>query len=96
MIPTTRTFTFVLEPHRHGETPRPSFRCTFRTQETTAPSGFHRLNGAISTTWENYVRAGPLTLATDHRDASGKLHVWFSDISVKLIGSPDWIPAQGI
>lgn len=48
---------------------------------------FHR-GGAeeptLSTTFEAPVHLGPLTIATDHRDASGKLRIRFTDLGVVL------------
>ncbi|MCA9494414.1 MAG: hypothetical protein KC621_31020 [Myxococcales bacterium] len=48
---------------------------------------FHR-GGAdeptLSTTFEAPVHLGPLTLATDHRDADGKLRIRFTDLGITL------------
>lgn len=46
------------------------------------------------TTWEDYRKVGPLTLAMDHKSADGKFRVWFTDVAVRLAGKPDWIPAK--
>ena len=46
------------------------------------------------TTWEDYKRVGPLTLALDHKGADGKFRVWFTDVAVRLAGKSDWIPAK--
>jgi len=46
------------------------------------------------TTWEDYKRVGPLTLALDHKSADGKFRVWFTDVAVRLAGKSDWIPAK--
>ncbi len=56
-------------------------------------------------TWEDYRRAGPLTLALDHRgadegfrvwftDVAVRFRVWFTDVAVRLAGRPEWIPAE--
>jgi hypothetical protein len=50
----------------------------------------------VMATWEGYKKAGPLLVSTDHhgkRDGS-PLHISFSDVSVKLTGSENWISAQ--
>ncbi len=46
------------------------------------------------TTWEDYRRAGPLTLVLDHRGADEGFRVWFTDVAVRLTGRPEWIPAK--
>ena len=50
----------------------------------------------VIATWEGYKKAGPLLFATEHRGtADGKpLHVFFSDVAVKLAGSNTWIKAE--
>jgi hypothetical protein len=47
-------------------------------------------------TWKGYKKAGPLLFSTDRRGtADGKpLRVFFSDVSVKLVGSDRWVNAQ--
>ena len=50
----------------------------------------------VKATWAGYKKAGPLLFSTEHRgDADGKpLHLWLTDISVKLTGSDTWVKAQ--
>jgi len=50
----------------------------------------------VMTTFADYMKAGPLLIATDHRGiADGKpIRIFFSDVSVKLTGSDKWIAAQ--
>jgi hypothetical protein len=50
----------------------------------------------VSATWAGYKKAGPLLLSTEHRGtADGKLlHVFISDVAVKLTGSDTWMKAQ--
>lgn len=45
-------------------------------------------------TWQDYRRAGPLTLSLDHRGADDGFRVWFTDVAVRLAGRPEWIPAK--
>ena len=47
-------------------------------------------------TWAGYKKAGPLLFSTEHRGtADGKpLHLFFSNVAVKLVGSDTWINAQ--
>ena len=50
----------------------------------------------VITTWADYKKAGPLLVSTDHRGtADGKpVRIWFSDVSVKVTGSDNWMKAQ--
>jgi hypothetical protein len=46
--------------------------------------------------WAGYKRAGPLLVSTDHRGTADEkpLRISFSDVSVKVTGSENWIKAQ--
>jgi len=50
----------------------------------------------VFATWAGYKKAGPLLISTEHRgSADGKpLHVFFTNVAVKLAGSDKWINAQ--
>jgi hypothetical protein len=50
----------------------------------------------VIATWEGYKKAGPLLFSTDHRGTAdgGPLHLFFSDVAVKLTGSDTWMNAQ--
>ena len=50
----------------------------------------------VIATWAGYKKAGPLLVSTEHRGtADGKpLHLAFSDVAVKLVGSDQWVNAQ--
>jgi hypothetical protein len=50
----------------------------------------------VNATWEGYKKAGPLLVSTEHRGTAdgGSLHLFFSDVAVKLTGSDAWINAQ--
>jgi hypothetical protein len=50
----------------------------------------------VSATWAGNKKAGPLLISTEHRGtADGKpLHIFLSDVSVKLAGSDTWMNAQ--
>ncbi len=50
----------------------------------------------VRATWKGYKKAGPLLISTDRRGtADGKpLRFFFSDVSVKLVGSDRWMNAQ--
>src|SRR5262245_25326624 len=50
----------------------------------------------VIATWTGYQKAGPLLIATDRRGTadSQPARVFFSDVSVKLVGSDTWVNAQ--
>jgi hypothetical protein len=50
----------------------------------------------VFATWAGYKKAGPILFSTEHRGtADGKpLHVFFSDVAVKLTGSDAWVNAK--
>jgi hypothetical protein len=52
--------------------------------------------GLVTVSWAGYKKAGPLLFSTEHRGtADGKpLHLFFSNVAVKLVGSDTWINAQ--
>ena len=51
---------------------------------------------AVTATWTGYKKAGPILISTEHRGpADGKpLHIFISDLSVKLTGSDAWMEAK--
>jgi hypothetical protein len=50
----------------------------------------------VLATWAGYKKAGPILFSTEHRgSADGKpLHIFISDVAVKLAGSDKWVDAQ--
>jgi hypothetical protein len=50
----------------------------------------------VFATWTGYKKAGPLFISTEHRGtADGKpLHIWITDLAVKVTGSDNWIKVQ--
>jgi hypothetical protein len=50
----------------------------------------------VIATWTGYQKAGPLLISTDRRGtADGEpVRVFFSNVSVKLVGSDTWVNAQ--
>jgi len=67
-----------------------------RVEEFLYRRGGAKKPSVVIATWEGYKQAGPLLISTDHRGtADGKpLRVTFSDVSVKVAGSENWINAQ--
>lgn len=50
----------------------------------------------VFATWTGYKKAGPILFSTEHRGtADGKpLHIWLTDVAVKVTGSDAWIEAK--
>lgn len=50
----------------------------------------------VTASWTGYKKAGPILISTEHRgNADGKpLHIFISDVEVKLAGSNAWVKAQ--
>lgn len=50
----------------------------------------------VTATWTGYKKAGPLLISTEHRGtADGKpLHIFISNVAVKVTGSDKWMAAQ--
>jgi hypothetical protein len=50
----------------------------------------------VIATWAGYKKAGPLLVSTEHKGTAdgAPLHLWFSNVAVKLVGSDKWMPAQ--
>jgi hypothetical protein len=67
-----------------------------RVQEFIYRRGGPKKPSVVIATWSGYKKAGPLLISTDHRGtADGKpLHLFFSDVAVKLTGSDTWVNAQ--
>jgi hypothetical protein len=67
-----------------------------RVKEFIYRRGGTKKPGVVIATWAGYKKAGPLLISTEHRGtADGKpLHLFFSDVSVKLTGSDTWMNAQ--
>jgi hypothetical protein len=67
-----------------------------RVEEFIYRRGGPKKPSVVITTWERYKTAGPLVFSTYHRGtADGKpVQLSFSDVSVKVTGSENWINAQ--
>jgi hypothetical protein len=50
----------------------------------------------VFATWTDYNKAGPMLFSLDHRGTrnGGPLHLFFSNVAVKLVGSNTWIDAR--
>ncbi|MFZ0304531.1 MAG: hypothetical protein WAL75_17700 [Terracidiphilus sp.] len=90
----------VKYPNEGGYTPGDTWELYVGKGNRVDQFVFHR-GGAkkpslVIATWAGYKKAGPLLFSTEHRGtADGKpLHVFISDVAVKLTGSDTWINAE--
>jgi hypothetical protein len=67
-----------------------------RVEEMVYRRGGTKKPRVVIATWTGYKKAGPLLVSTAHRGAAdGKpLLISFSDVSVKVTGSENWMSAQ--
>ena len=67
-----------------------------RVRELVYHRGGPRKPSLVIASWAGYKKAGPLLISTEHRgSADGRpLHIFISDVSVKLTGSDTWMKAQ--
>jgi hypothetical protein len=67
-----------------------------RVEQFVYRRGGPKKPSVVIATWAGYKKAGPLLISTEHRGtADGKpLHLFFSDVAVKLTGSDAWMKAQ--
>jgi len=68
----------------------------YRVQAMVYHRGGDKKPSLVTATWTGYKKAGPLLVSTEHRGtADGKpLHLWISDVAVKVTGSDKWMAAQ--
>jgi hypothetical protein len=67
-----------------------------RVQQMVYHRGGPKKPSLVTATWTGYKKAGPLLISTEHRGtADGKpLHIFISNVAVKLTGSDKWTAAQ--
>lgn len=67
-----------------------------RVQQLFYHRGGTKKPSEVIATWEGYKKAGPLLFSTEHRGtADGQpLHLFLSNIAVKVKGSDAWVEAQ--
>jgi len=68
----------------------------YRVQAMVYHRGADKKPLLVTATWTGYKKADPLLVSTEHRgNADGKpLHIWISDVAVKVTGSDKWMVAQ--
>jgi hypothetical protein len=67
-----------------------------RVEEFIYRRGGPKKPSVVTTTWADYKKAGPLLISMDHRGTAdgNPVRISFSDVSVKLKGSQNWMNAQ--
>jgi hypothetical protein len=67
-----------------------------RVEEFVYHRGGPKKPSVVMATWTGYKKAGPLLVSTDRRGTADDkpLRVFFSDVSVKLVGSDRWVNAR--
>jgi hypothetical protein len=67
-----------------------------RVEQFVYHRGGPKKPSVVKATWAGYKKAGPLLISTEHRGtADGKpLHLFITDVSVKLAGSDTWMKAE--
>jgi hypothetical protein len=94
------THVVVKYPSEGGYTPGDTWELFVGADNRIEEFVFHRGGSkkpsVIVASWTDYKKAGPLLVSLDHRGTGdGKpLRIFFSDVSVKLVGSDTWINAQ--
>ncbi len=67
-----------------------------RVEQFVYRRGGPKKPSVVIATWGGYKKAGPLLISTEHRGTAdgNPLHLYFSNVSVKLAGSDKWIEAK--
>jgi hypothetical protein len=67
-----------------------------RIQAMVYHRGGSKKPSLVTASWTGYKKAGPLLFSTEHRGTADDkpLHIFLTDVSVKLIGSDTWMNAQ--
>jgi len=67
-----------------------------RVEQFVYHRGGTKKPSVVIATWEDYKKAGPLLVSTNHQGTAdgNPLRIFISDLSIKLTGSENWINAQ--
>jgi len=67
-----------------------------RVEQMVYHRGGPKKPSLVTTTWEDYKKAGPLLISTNHNGTADGNHVriFLTDVAVKMAGSDNWINAQ--
>jgi len=68
----------------------------YRVEAMVYHRGGNKPPQLVTASWTGYKKAGPLLVSTEHRgNSDGKpLHLWITNVAVKLAGSDKWMAAQ--
>jgi len=91
----------VKYPSAGGYTPGDTWDLYLGPDKRVQEFAYHR-GGAgqpklITARWEDYKKAGPLLISTNRPGKANHIipsRVFYSDVAVKLVGSPAWVNAQ--
>jgi len=90
----------VKYPNEGGYTPGDTWEL-YMGKDNRVAQFIYRRGGAkkpsvVISSWTGYKKAGPLLVSTEHRGTAdgNPLHLWLTDVSVKLTGSDTWVKAQ--
>jgi hypothetical protein len=90
----------VKYPSEGGYTPGDTWELYVGSDNRVEEFAYHRGGpkkpSVVIATWAGYKKAGPLLISTDRRGTADDkpLRIFFSDVSVKLVGSDTWVNAQ--
>jgi hypothetical protein len=90
----------VKYPQEGGYTPGDTWELYLgsdnRVEEFVYHRGGPKKPSVVMATWAGYKKAGPLLLSTDRSGTADDkpVRIFFSDVSVKLVGSDIWLNAQ--
>jgi hypothetical protein len=90
----------VKYPSEGGYAPGDTWELYVGTDHRVKEFIFHRGGpkkpSLIIATWADYKKAGPLLISTDRRGTAdgAPVHIFFTDVSVKVTGSDSWMNAQ--
>lgn len=67
-----------------------------RVQQMVYRRGGDKKPSVVTASWTGYKKAGPLLFSTEHRGMADDkpLHIFLSNVAVRLAGSDKWIDAQ--
>jgi hypothetical protein len=68
----------------------------YRVKEFIYHRGGPKKPSVVIATWAGYKKAGPLLISTEHRGTAdgNPLHLFFTDVAVKVTGSDTWMKAE--
>ena len=67
-----------------------------RVEQMVYHRGGPKKPSLVTASWEAYKKAGPLLISTDHNGTAdgSTIHIYLTDVAVRMAGSKDWINAQ--